>query len=79
MESGRPDLPSLLQQYRRHAAEATEPPAIAPLSAHAMSIEPLVPPGRVLIFACGPEPMVRAASDAALAIGAHFHAETFEL
>ena len=38
-----------------------------------------IDPHRVLVFACGPDAMVRSASDAALAIGAHFHAETFEL
>jgi hypothetical protein len=42
-------------------------------------VRPSIAPHRVLVFACGPDAMVRSASDAALAIGAHFHAETFEL
>ena len=35
--------------------------------------------GRVLIFVCGPEPLVSSASTFALNHGYDFHAETFEL
>jgi len=33
----------------------------------------------VLVFTCGPEPMVQSAHDFAYEIGANFHAETFSL
>ena len=36
-------------------------------------------PSNLLVFACGPTPLVSAARDAAVATGAAFHSETFEL
>ena len=84
IQRGRPKLPELLASYRRDLYECTASKATGITRTESAAGDlptqaPCIPPSRVLIFACGPAALVRSASDAALEIGAHFHAEKFEL